>query len=97
MPFPSPGDLPQPGVEPASPALAGGFLTVEPPSVFIRPLHFMLSLAVGDLLTFSAAVLLLERKPFGASSVLCVVEVFSDCPVVLQVPAHYRLSSIDGR
>ena len=25
LPFPSPGDLPNPGIEPASPALAGGF------------------------------------------------------------------------
>ena len=29
--FPSPGDLPDPGIKPASPALAGGFLTTEPP------------------------------------------------------------------
>ena len=34
LPFPSPGDLPDPGIEPtslASPALAGGFFTTEPP------------------------------------------------------------------
>ena len=34
MPFPSPGDLPHPGVEPkflASPTLAGGFFTRGPP------------------------------------------------------------------
>ena len=30
-PFPSPGDLPDPGTEPVSPALAGGFFTTEPP------------------------------------------------------------------
>ena len=29
--FASPGDLPSPGTEPASPALAGGFFTTEPP------------------------------------------------------------------
>ena len=29
--FPSPGDLPNPGIKPASPALAGGFFTTEPP------------------------------------------------------------------
>ena len=29
--FPPPGDPPDPGVEPASPALAGGFFTVAPP------------------------------------------------------------------
>ena len=27
----SPGDLPDPGIEPVSPALAGGFFTTEPP------------------------------------------------------------------
>ena len=30
FPFPSPGDLPDPGIEPAAPALAGGFFTPEP-------------------------------------------------------------------
>ena len=31
LPFPSPGDLPEPGIEPISFALAGGFFTTEPP------------------------------------------------------------------
>ena len=31
LPCPSPGDLPDPGVEPTSPALAGGFFSTEPP------------------------------------------------------------------
>ena len=31
LPFPSPGDLPKPGIESASPVLAGGFFTAEPP------------------------------------------------------------------
>ena len=31
LPFPSWGDLPHPGIEPASPTLAGGFFTPEPP------------------------------------------------------------------
>ena len=30
-PFPPPGDLPNPGIKPGSSALAGGFLTTEPP------------------------------------------------------------------
>ena len=30
LPFPTPGDLPDPGVEPASPAVAGGFFTTAP-------------------------------------------------------------------
>ena len=31
LPFPSPGDLPFPGMEPVSPTLAGGLFTTEPP------------------------------------------------------------------
>ena len=31
LPFPSAGDLPDPGIKPASNALAGGFFTAEPP------------------------------------------------------------------
>ena len=31
LPFPSPGDLPNPGMEPTSPALAGRFFTTESP------------------------------------------------------------------
>ena len=31
LPFRTPGDLPNPGIEPRSPALTGGFLTTEPP------------------------------------------------------------------
>jgi len=31
LPFPSPGDLPDPEIEPASPELAGRFPTAEPP------------------------------------------------------------------
>ena len=30
LPFLIPGDLPDPGIEPASPALAGGFFATEP-------------------------------------------------------------------
>ena len=31
LPFLPPGDLPDPGIEPVSPALPGGFFTTEPP------------------------------------------------------------------
>ena len=31
LPFPSSGDLPDPGIKLACPALAGGFFTTEPP------------------------------------------------------------------
>ena len=31
LPFPSPGNLPSPGIKPMSPAFPGGFFTTEPP------------------------------------------------------------------
>ena len=37
LPFPSPGDLPDPGIEPGSPALQADALTSEPPG---KPLDF---------------------------------------------------------
>ena len=36
VPFPFPGDLPDPEIEPTSPALAGKFFTTEPPG---KPRH----------------------------------------------------------
>ena len=36
LPFPSPGDLPRPGIESVSAALAGGFFTTEPPGMPMR-------------------------------------------------------------
>ena len=35
LPFPSSGDVPDPGVEPASPALTGRFFTAEPVSQYM--------------------------------------------------------------
>ena len=32
LPFPSPGDIPSPGIEPLSPALTSGFFITEPPA-----------------------------------------------------------------
>ena len=37
LPFPSLGDLPDPGIEPTSPALAGRFFTTEPPGEALTP------------------------------------------------------------
>ena len=36
LPFSSPGDLSDPGIEPAFPALAGGFFTTAPPGKPVR-------------------------------------------------------------
>ena len=39
LPFPPPGGLPDPGMEPRSPASAGGFFTTEPPGIPVYILH----------------------------------------------------------
>ena len=43
LPFPLPGDLPNPGIEPVSPALADGFFTTEPPGKPFFTLLLLLS------------------------------------------------------
>ena len=35
LPFPTPGDLPNPRIKPVSPALAGKFFTTEPQEKFL--------------------------------------------------------------
>ena len=52
LPFPSPGHLPRPGIKPASPALAGGFFTTEPPG---KPLNSCKAF-VPDLLIHSTII-----------------------------------------
>ena len=39
LPFPSPGDLPNPGIEPGSPALEADALTSEPPGKPCNKFH----------------------------------------------------------
>ena len=46
LPFPSTGDLPDPGIEPTSPALAGGLSTTEPPGN--PPLGYLLSMLLPE-------------------------------------------------
>ena len=41
--FPSPGDLPNPGTEPVSPALVGRLFTTEPPG---KPLYMCVCVCV---------------------------------------------------
>ena len=41
LPFPSPGDLPNPGIEPRSPALQADALTSEPPG---KPTYMQIKL-----------------------------------------------------
>ena len=44
LPFPPPGDLPNPGIKPMSPALAGRFFTTElPPRKPILEVHMLLN------------------------------------------------------
>ena len=47
LPFPTPGDLPDPAIEPASPAspaLAGGFFTTAPPGKLLEIRYFFIGI-----------------------------------------------------
>jgi len=56
IPFPSPGDLPDPGIKPMSPALAGRFFTTESPGKLLLLLFYFVS---GSLLNQPMISLLL--------------------------------------
>ena len=60
MPFPSLGDLPDPGIEPMSSALAGGFFTTEPPG---KPHSFLnfISLFKSPQVLFAKSLLAVSR------------------------------------
>ena len=63
VPFPSPGDLPDPGIEPTSPALAGGFLTTELPGYYNDESEKCKSVScsvVSDSFNFSVVLVLLK-------------------------------------
>ena len=47
LPFPTPGDLPNPGIKPVYPALAGGFFSTEPPG----KLYISISMVYHRILT----------------------------------------------
>ena len=53
--FPSPGDLPRSGMEPASPALIGGFFTPEPPGKSAVDAHVQTLSHIFPILSFSVA------------------------------------------
>ena len=53
LPFPSPGDLPDSGTEPSSPALAGRFFTSDPPGKQRIPCELYLLSVYSDLLSIS--------------------------------------------
>ena len=64
QPFPSPGDLPNPGIEPRSPALQADSLPAEPPGkpyVFIQPLFFGFPSHVGPHRTLSRVPLAIQQ------------------------------------
>ena len=46
LPFPSPGDLPDPGIKPMSPGLADGFFIAEPPAKPNSSCYFLSNLAI---------------------------------------------------
>ena len=74
LPFPSPGDLPDPRIEPTSPAFAGGFFTTEPPG---KPMPQ--PLITSNLLSVSvnSPILGTSYKRNHTISVLCFIKNFT--------------------
>ena len=69
-PFPSPRDLPDPGIEPMSPALAGKFF--GQPNIFIvlKALHVIF---IGSIVISKLCILPLQSKRFSSVQFSCSV------------------------
>ena len=69
VPFPSPGNLPDPGIEPLSPASAGGFFITEPPGKPIRDILFpKLTFSDKYPIWLSLYSIIMMTTPCGASN-----------------------------
>ena len=64
LPFPSPGDLSNPGIEPMSSALAGGFFTAVPPGKPIR-CQYHLHYAGESSLIYAQLTFMKNHRCFG--------------------------------
>ena len=72
LPFPSPGDPPWPGIEPTSPALAGGFFTTVPPgepSEFLRYMEKCVSSNSGSFRPLFVEILVFLFSPLGSPDI----------------------------
>ena len=72
--FPSPGNLPYPGIEPTFPALAGGFFTTEPPG----PRHFLTWFKFHDQ---SKSIIANTLNSLGQISICILFFLLFRCPV----------------
>ena len=66
LPFPTPRKLPHPGIQPGSPAIAGGFFTTEPPG---KPIYHCQDYSLNNWLGISLVVHWLKLCASTAGSV----------------------------
>ena len=74
LPFPSPGDLPDPGIKPGSPALQADSLLSESPGKPIAPVIRRLIKSSNRRECFSICGILVQRKPSGEVVIYAVEE-----------------------
>ena len=81
LPFPSPGDLPNPGIEPMSPAMAGRFFTAEPvgkPTMeYYSALKRSEAHAIGWI---NLKIIILSEKQNRCKSDILHVSIYMKCP-----------------
>ena len=95
--FPTPGDLPDPGIEPRSPALQVNSLPSEPPGkhIYIYYTHFPSCHILVELIVFTSKARFLTPKPHSHVSWVSMVTfilIFTHCLVPkgsIQTPVSF--------
>ena len=81
LPFPSPGDLSNPGIEPMSPAMAGGFFTAEPPGKLTMEYYSTLKRSEAHAMRWiNLKIIMLSEKQNRCKSDILHVSIYMKCP-----------------
>ena len=76
--FPTQEDLPDPGIEPTSPALAGRFFTTEPPVIWISLfIHELINKHLLSILQHTRIVLLKLKSWYNSIQYVCISQCLS--------------------
>ena len=95
LPFPSPGDLPDPGIEPRSPTLQADALTSEPPGKPIKSCQFPCNTSIFPIQKPSGEYQFVQHLQAVSEAVITIHPLVTNpYPLLIQVPGNIQYFSV---